>query len=113
MDHIHNDYLRVFFEQGLVGILAFLGVSVWQLVALHRRIAYSDGIVRTAFIAASLGFYTLLISCAASNTLVYTVLFMNPLFALLGAAYGASWAESQRETELVRKVVVPRSKFRS
>jgi O-antigen ligase len=99
MTHVHNDYLRVFFELGLVGLTLFVVVTIWQLLDLRRQIAASDDIVRMAFTAAWLGLCAMLISCFTDNTLVYTVLYTNPLFAVLGAAYGAAWVERQGTVE--------------
>lgn len=98
MYHVHNDYLRVFFELGLVGLALYLAIIVWQLFNLRRQIAESDGIVRTTFSAAWLGLLAMLISCLTDNTMIYTTLYTNPLFALLGAAYGAAWFERQQAT---------------
>jgi O-antigen ligase len=94
MNHIHNDYLRIFFEFGLIGFALFVSVCAWQLSVIRRQIdARSGGAVRTAFSAAWLGFCVMLITCTTDNTIIYNVLFTNPLFAVLGAAFGVAWAE--------------------
>jgi O-antigen ligase len=98
MTHVHNDYLRVFYELGLVGLALFIVVIVWQLFDVRRQIAETDDIVQTTFSAAWLGLCAMLISCLTDNTLIYTVLYTDPLFALLGAAYGAAWYERQPAT---------------
>jgi O-antigen ligase len=96
MHHVHNDYLRVGFEGGLVGVALFLGVMVWQLYDLRRRIQQSQGMVRTAFAAAWLGFLVFMISAITDNTLSYNLWYMNPLFAVLGAACGVA-GRSEKE----------------
>ena len=94
MNHIHNDYLRVFFEFGVVGLSLFVAVCMWQIVVLRRQIgAMPDGLARMTLAAAWLGFCAMLISCSTDNTIGYTVLYTNPLFALLGAGYGALHGE--------------------
>jgi O-antigen ligase len=93
MNHVHNDYLRIFYELGVVGLALFIAVSAWQLVNLRRQIDSTEGIVKATFTAAWLGFCALLITCLTDNTLVYNMLYTDPLFALLGAAYGAASAE--------------------
>lgn len=96
-NHVHNDYLRVFFELGLVGFALFVFIGAWQLVTLYRAINNtSDDLVRTAFAAAWLGFLGLLISCLTDNTIVYHVYYVNPLFAVMGAAFGVAGAKRQR-----------------
>lgn len=89
MEHPHNDYLRLGFELGLVGLGLWLTVMGWQLLDLRRRLRGSRGAVRQALAASMLGLCVLLITAATDNTLIYNLLFTNPLFALIGAAYGA------------------------
>jgi hypothetical protein len=90
MHHVHNDYLRVGFELGLTGLALFLGVLFWQLWDLRSRIRRSQGVVRTAFAASWLGLLVLMISALTDNTLSYNLWYMNPLFAVMGAAYGVA-----------------------
>jgi O-antigen ligase len=106
MDHIHNDYLRIFFEFGLFGFLLFAFACTWQLMVLRREIFARDGgTVRVAFIAAWLGIWVMLISCFTDNTIVYNVLFTNPLFALIGAGFGVQWAEQHGLVDLERDAI--------
>jgi len=49
--------------------------------------------VRYAFAAALLGWFVFLISACTDNPLIYAVWFTNPLFALMGAAYGVATRE--------------------
>jgi hypothetical protein len=44
----------------------------------------------------------LLISCATDNTILYNIYFTNPLFAILGGAYGVAWAQSHAAPEPAR-----------
>lgn len=93
-NHVHNDYLRIFYELGFVGLGLFACVMTWQLITLRRQIALAqDDRVREMFAAAWLGFCALLLSCTTDNTIIYHVYYNNPLFALVGAAYGVAWAE--------------------
>lgn len=101
MNHIHNDYLRIFFELGLVGFFLFLAVVSWQLLALNRLInSLDDGIVRSAFVGVWLGLIATLISCITDNTILYHMYVTNPLFALMGAGYGAAWAERREKATM-------------
>jgi O-antigen ligase len=88
MTYAHNDYLRVGLELGLVGLALFLGSLVWQLWDLRGRIRRSQGALRTAYAASWLGLVLFMITAFTDNTLSYNLWYMNPLFALLGAAYG-------------------------
>ncbi len=88
----HNDYLRIFFEQGAVGLTMFLVTMTAQLVALFRRLRRTHGVLRRGFTVAFLGLCAFLIISVTENALVYSVWYMNPLFAILGASYGVDRA---------------------
>jgi O-antigen ligase len=90
MNHVHNEYLRVVFEFGFVGLAIFVGVLLWQYGDLRRRITRSEGVTRCAFVASLLGLYVLVIASITGNVISTNLLFMNPLFALMGAAYGVA-----------------------
>jgi hypothetical protein len=85
--------LRIFFEVGLVGITLFAGLIIWQLRTLYQLINSTGGVLRTAFTGVWLGFAALLISSLSDNTISYHTYFTNPLFAILGAAYGVYLTE--------------------
>lgn len=88
MTHPHNDYLRIGFDGGLVGLSVFALVAVWQIVDFRRNMARTSGIRQQVFAAAYLGFFVFLITSITDNTLVYNLWYMDPLFVLMGAAYG-------------------------
>ena len=71
-------------------VLLFVSVLVWQAHRLRMEIARSSGPTRQAFAAAWLGLAGFLILAISDNPLVYNLWYMNPLFALLGAAYGVA-----------------------
>ena len=60
----------------------------WQLLTLRRQIGETQGIARTALAGAYLGICALLITCLTDNTITYNLFYTDPLFALLGSAYG-------------------------
>jgi O-antigen ligase len=88
MNHVHNDYLRIGFELGLVGLTIFLITVIWQLWDIRRCITNTQGPLREAYSACWLGMILLLITGLTDNTLIYNLWYTDPLFALLGAAYG-------------------------
>lgn len=90
MNHAHNDYLRVGFELGLVGLVLFLLVIAWQVLDLRRRLWRTSGQVQRGYAAALLGLLLFLVTACTDNPLIYNLWYMNPLFALLGAAYGVT-----------------------
>ena len=100
MISIHNDYLRVFYELGAVGFALTAVVCAWQLLALERRIkSRDDDLVRTAFSAGWLGFWAMLVSCCTDNTMAY-VMYVNPLFVVIGAAYGAARVDCREQVAI-------------
>jgi len=94
-DQPHNDYLRIVFDQGFVGLVLFLAVVAWQFHHLHERIRRCRGEIRTAFAAAHMGLVVLLIIAFTDNPITYGVWYMHPLFAVLGGAYGAAGAANE------------------
>jgi O-antigen ligase len=90
MTHAHNDYLRIGYELGLVGLAIFLPLVVWQLASLKRLLPTTTGPVRCAAAAGMIGLLLFLITAVTDNPLIYNLWFMNPLFAVIGAAYGAA-----------------------
>jgi O-antigen ligase len=88
MSHAHNDYVRVLYDLGGLGLAAFLGLLAWQALDLVRGLRQSTGATRSAFTAALLGFFVFSFTAITDNPLVYHLWYMNPLFALTGAAYG-------------------------
>jgi O-antigen ligase len=98
MNHVHNDYLRIAFELGLAGLAVFVGLMAWQLWDIRRRIGNSQGALREAWAACWLGVILLLVTGLTDNTLVYNLWYTDPLFALLGAAYGAAAGERSSNT---------------
>jgi len=93
MTHPHNDYLRVLFDLGSVGLLLFFGAVIRQLWVLRRQIRRTTGIVQQAFGGAWLGLAAFLLIATTDNPIIYHVGYMNPVFALMGAAYGVAQQE--------------------
>ncbi len=91
--HPCNDYLRVGYEFGGVGLVLFLGVMGWQLWSLGRQVRRTDGAVQQAFAGAWLGLATFLLLASTDNPIVYHLWYMNPVFALIGAAYAVASRE--------------------
>lgn len=89
----HNDYLRIAFELGLLGLVVFVLAALTQMYSLRREMLTAKGVVRYGFAAALLGWCMFLIAACTDNPLVYAVWFTNPLFAVMGAAYGVATRE--------------------
>ena len=83
-----NDYLRVVFEYGAVGLLVLICTILTQMHFLRKLLRSKDSQVSWALAAAYLGFTALLLFMLTENILIYGVYFMHPLFAVTGAAIG-------------------------
>jgi len=99
MVHPHNDYLRVAYELGGIGLLLLISVLLWQLWSLNRWIQRTEGVLQQAFAGAWLGLAAFMIIALVDNPIIYTLHCMNPVFALMGAAYGVA-REDERCTEV-------------
>ncbi len=97
LGHPHNEYLRVVFELGFVGLVFFLGAFACIGIDAWRRALACKGEARHAFAAVCTGIFVLLIMCTTDNPLPYNLAFMHPLFLLIGAAYGAAGSLPDKE----------------
>lgn len=84
---VHNDYLRILLEQGVLGLFCFLVGVGFQLLSLRSGLIHLNDGRNEVRSAAILGFSVFLIVAFTDNPVVYGVWFMHPLFALAGASY--------------------------
>jgi O-antigen ligase len=110
--HPHNDYLRLGYEIGIIGLGMYLAVISWQLWSAHRLVLETNGVVRQAFAAAWLGLAAFLLIAWTDNPIVYNLWFMDPIFAILGAAYGVARAEQRSIFDPYSRSAVLRSPTR-
>jgi len=87
MDKPHNEYLKMYFEGGYVGLSLFLLAitGTWLNIrrVLRQSKAEDDNWPASA---AYMGLFAFVTMAAVDNPLVYGNNFMHPLFALVGAA---------------------------
>lgn len=83
-----NDYLRVAFEYGVVGLLVLICTVLWQMHVLHKLMRAKYPAPTWALTAAYLGWIAFLLLTCTENVLIFGVYFMHPLFAVTGAAIG-------------------------
>ena len=100
----HNEYIRIGYEFGLVGLATFLLVVGWQLKSLSGWIRRSHGNVRRAYVASFLGLLVVLIAGCTDNPLGYNIGLGCPIFALMGAAHGVTRQEAQSNLHSARAV---------
>ena len=86
--HTHNNYLQVWAEMGIMGIVAFLGAIFYQLkTGLKAFTASQDGRTRNLLAAALAGFCGILVISMAEYTWFYArnMFIYFFLFGLIGA----------------------------
>ncbi|MCA9149685.1 MAG: O-antigen ligase family protein [Planctomycetales bacterium] len=97
-DKPHNDYLRLFFETGIIGFTLFWSTMYWQYRNAVRRALATDGLLRAGFGAAALGIIGFAILCLTDNVLIYNLYYNNMLFGMLGLCYGVAAASANGVT---------------
>ena len=85
---VHNDYLRIFFEFGLVGFILFLILVSTQMIQLFRMVRREKASENAASAAAFLAMCSWLLLSYTDNGILYGVHFTHLIFAIIGAAYG-------------------------
>ncbi len=99
MDKPHNEYLKILYEGGYLGLGFFALGIVATLINLYR-ILRSTRNRNWASSAAIMGFIGFILMAIVDNPLVYGNNFMHPVFFLVGAANGiAANLLSNDETE--------------
>lgn len=88
--HPHNEYIRILFECGIVGLCLLLVALFGQLLLLRGLIRRSDGELKTISVAAYMSLIFMMTISLTDNPFVCGAAFMHPLFTLLGAAHGAA-----------------------
>jgi len=87
MPHPHNDYLKIFYEYGLVGLslsLPFYITRGWRYT--KHLLMEADPILKSCLAQASFSLAAFSALAFTDNPLLYTSHFMIPLFYLLGVA---------------------------
>ncbi len=104
MESPHNEYLRVFFDFGAVGLFLVLAAIVIQMRALRTMARSGSDAGRRFASAAFLGFVMLLLMSFTDNPLGSTLWVTLPLFAMTGAAHGRAVesASTDKPTEASR-----------
>lgn len=88
--HPHNDWLRVRYEYGILGVFLFVITVLAQMWHAMRQRNILGGAESSIFIYAGVGaFIPMAIFMASDNVLLYAAWFGNLQFAMLGLGYAA------------------------
>ncbi len=90
-DHPHNDYLRLFHDAGVVGLLVTLAMAAGGLVSLARLQRRGRSVLaRELALAAFLSWLGYLMIAVTDNIFVYVSFFTQNLFLLIALAWRAA-----------------------
>ncbi len=88
--HPHNDWLRVRFEYGMLGLLIFASTMLVQMRHAYRRAKWLHSSPAAIFLYAGAGsFIPMAIFMGSDNVMLYAAWFGNLQFAMLGLGYAA------------------------
>ncbi|RLL55876.1 O-antigen ligase family protein [Mariprofundus sp. EBB-1] len=90
MTHPHNDYVRILFDYGILGLLVFLTCLSVQAIDSYKKAKKYSGDKSTLFYLGSSAFILFLLFMFTDNIVMYAAFFGNMHFASLGLAYSAS-----------------------
>jgi O-antigen ligase len=90
----HNDYLRVGFETGIIGLVLYLTAATAQLISLWRIKNRGEGMVVIVSSSAILAGLLYMVCGLTDNPLTYAIWVTNPMFLLIGATYGLRQSKS-------------------
>lgn len=90
IDKPHNEYLKMLYEGGFIGLSLFVFGMLGTLANLWWNLS-KTGQTNWVTSAAIMGWLGFLLMAIVDNPLVYGNNFLHPLFMLVGAANGITW----------------------
>ncbi|MGP0029276.1 MAG: O-antigen ligase family protein [Acidimicrobiales bacterium] len=95
----HNDYLRLLFDEGIVGFCLFVGAMLWLLIRAYRGARRRDLSVdaSASHVAAFLALMVLLIMMTTDNPIVYPFV-MYPAACFIGLSLANGTRRRRRAT---------------
>ncbi len=90
MESPHNEFLRISYEMGTVGLVVFCFVLIWQMGLILRHVRRLTDPFDVAAIAVFLCFVGFIFMCMTDNPLSSNLRLLNPAFLLLGSAMAAT-----------------------
>lgn len=91
--HPHNDWLRLSFDYGYLGTMAFAWCMFMQILHALKEARKSKGMTRVLFYAGASSFLSFMLFMFTDNIILYAAFFGNLQFAILGIAYSAHAAD--------------------
>lgn len=89
LTHPHNDWLRLLYDYGLIGVSIFVICIVMQVVHLLKRAPRTFGESRILLYAGASSFLPFVLLMFTDNIILYAAFFGNLQFTIIGLAYAA------------------------
>jgi O-antigen ligase len=87
VSHPHNEYLRVQYEYGMLGMIIFIVTVFWQCIHAYKRLKKLPKIFIPLFCISIGAFMPMFLFMASDNILLYVAWYGNLQFAALGMYY--------------------------
>lgn len=100
--HPHNEYIRILFDYGLVGLAFFLAPFIYLLIICYRRMRIGTPDIQWLYNVGTGGLLAWLLLAITGNVMLYVSWFGNLLFATIGAAFGIT---QSRKLEVSTKFI--------
>jgi hypothetical protein len=89
LDHPHNDWLRIAYDYGYVGVFLFALVVLMQVWHTQRAAVRATGAEQLLLYAGASAYVPMALLMLTDNIVLYAAYFGNLHFVLLGLAYAA------------------------
>jgi O-antigen ligase len=97
LKHPHNDWLRLLFDFGYVGVVIFALTLLMQILHAYRLARRTVGDVSMLFYAGASSFLSFILFMFTDNIILYAAFFGNLQFMILGLAYAARATAAEEE----------------
>ena len=87
--HPHNDYLRIRYDYGYVGIIIFFICNIIQMFHALKMAKIAEGETQILFYTGATAFIPFALLMMTDNIILYAAFFGNLQFTILGMAYAA------------------------
>ncbi|KUG22896.1 o-antigen polymerase [hydrocarbon metagenome] len=99
LKHPHNDWLRLLFDFGYIGVIIFALSLLMQALHAYRRAKQTFGDISLLFYAGASSILSFVLFMFTDNILLYAAFFGNLQFMILGLAYAAQATAMEEEQE--------------
>jgi hypothetical protein len=100
LKHPHNDWLRLLFDFGYVGVVLFALSLLMQALHAYRMARRTFGDISLLFYAGASSILSFILFMFTDNILLYAAFFGNLQFMILGLAYAARATAAEEEQKI-------------